>query len=589
MNRKLLEPEQLKHALNLQKNCPMPLGQILIGEGFVRHRQLGEALAIQNKMPFADLIDNPPANDLMKPEHRHMYTRHGVVPWQRDGDNTIIAVTRINDDIKNWIHRHYGSRVKLRITSPLDILKSVTRRFQNEDSEDACFALARRHPHRSALRNTGTGIKPLLALFGMLSFGIYAPAATIASISTALLLFYLATLMFKTVAFAIGTTKSPYPATRPPVPDAMLPTYTIMVPLYQEQAALTGLLNSLRSLDYPKSKLDIKLLVEADDTPTINSLKALKPESYFDIIEVPPSEPRTKPKALNYGLKFARGSLVTIYDAEDQPDPMQLRKSASYFLSPHGETVCLQARLNYYNRERNMLTRLFSIEYAAWFDHMLRGLEKMKMPIPLGGTSNHIEISALEKLCAWDPFNVTEDADLGMRIYSHGGSCGLLDSTTMEEAPSTISVWLRQRTRWIKGYMQTYVVCMRSPLKRLKRCGWRDFIGLQLFIGGPVAVFILSPFLWLAAAMWSMGTLPLPDEDWMQLMVQLGTANLIFGIVLHLLQALFVVKRNRWRGMLGSVLCFPLYWVMHTIAGYRAAWQIVARPYYWEKTPHFYT
>jgi cellulose synthase/poly-beta-1,6-N-acetylglucosamine synthase-like glycosyltransferase len=282
----------------------------------------------------------------------------------------------------------------------------------------------------------------------------------------------------------------------------MLPIYTVLVPLYQEQAALPGLLNSLRNIDYPKSKLDIKLLVEADDDKTVKALKALKPESYFDIIEIPPSQPRTKPKALNYGIRFAHGSLVAVYDAEDQPDPLQLRKSASYFGTPHGKTVCLQARLNYYNRDKNMLTRLFSLEYAAWFDHMLRGLEYLKMPIPLGGTSNHIELSTLEKLGLWDPFNVTEDADLGMRIYSHGGSCGLLDSTTMEEAPSTISVWLCQRTRWIKGYMQTYIVCMRSPLKRIRRCGWKDFIGIQLFIGGPVAVFVLSPFLWLGAGLW---------------------------------------------------------------------------------------
>ena len=258
------------------------------------------------------------------------------------------------------------------------------------------------------------------------------------------------------------------------------------------------LAQALRKLDYPLGKLDIKLVLEADDHETIAVARTLGLEGVFEVIRVPPSQPQTKPKACNFALGFARGEYLVIYDAEDRPEPDQLRKVVATFARSPANTACLQCRLNYYNASENWLTRMFTLDYSLWFDQVLPGLERLGIPIPLGGTSNHFKIDVLRELHAWDPFNVTEDADLGIRLTQKGYRVGVVDSTTFEEASREAGNWIRQRSRWIKGYMQTFLVHTRRPLHLIRTTGLLGFLGFVFFIGGTVLSGLLNPIFWAA-------------------------------------------------------------------------------------------
>lgn len=298
--------------------------------------------------------------------------------------------------------------------------------------------------------------------------------------------------------------------------DEDLPVYTILVPLYKEIAVADKIAKHIEQLDYPKSKLDVKILLEPDDPDTLKALKHAFLPSYCEAIICPESLPKTKPKACNHGLARARGEFLVIYDAEDRPESDQLKKAVVAFrkaderwkrrawmrkLNPFGNvnrhrTVCLQAKLNYYNPTQNILTRWFTIEYATWFHLYLPGLNALRAPIPLGGTSNHFRTSVLKEIGGWDPFNVTEDCDLGIRIHKLDHRTDVFDSTTWEEANSEVGNWLRQRSRWVKGYLQTHFTHMRHPFRtlvRLRPLGMFHFLNA---VGGLALMLILNPIFW---------------------------------------------------------------------------------------------
>jgi cellulose synthase/poly-beta-1,6-N-acetylglucosamine synthase-like glycosyltransferase len=242
------------------------------------------------------------------------------------------------------------------------------------------------------------------------------------------------------------------------LPDWQLPVYSVLVPLFREARVLPGLIAALRALDYPPAKLDIMLVVEEIDIEMQATLLSLELPPTFRTVVVPKHEPQTKPKALNYALQFARGDFVVVYDAEDRPEPDQLRLALDLFRRAPPKLGCLQAQLNIYNATQSWLTRQFTIEYSVLFDAILPALERLRLPVPLGGTSNHFPRARLIEVGAWDPFNVTEDADLGIRLSRLGFRTRALNSTTWEEAPPGFGTWLKQRTRWLKGWMQSFTL-----------------------------------------------------------------------------------------------------------------------------------
>ena len=374
-------------------------------------------------------------------------------------------------------------------------------------------------------------------------------------------------------------------AAQPP-PDDAWPLYTVLLPVYREAGMLPGLVQAMAALDYPRDRLEVILLVETDDDATRAAAMRLDAPGWR-VLLVPPGEPRTKPRACNVGLAEARGTFLVVFDAEDRPEPGQLKLAVQAFRRLPDSVACLQARLNFYNSSDNLLTRCFALEYMAWFDLYLPGLHSLRGVIPLGGTSNHFRTATLRSLHGWDPWNVTEDCELGVRLARAGQETRILDSTTWEEAVSQFQPWLRQRSRWVKGYWQTHLVHTRAPLDAILHLGlWRTM--LMLFtVGGQVAVLLANPVCWIMLACWLWHPWPLHDPTrpltraLLVGSVGLGLSNVLF-IVMHALAAL----RRRRVDLLPVALLMPFYWVMISLGAWRGVLQSFFAPFRWEKTPH---
>lgn len=370
--------------------------------------------------------------------------------------------------------------------------------------------------------------------------------------------------------------------------EQKLPMYSILCPLYREAHVLEQFLKAVDTLDWPKNKLDVQLLLEEDDTATIEAARHLKLPSHVRVTVVPDSQPKTKPKACNFGLSHIKGEYVVIYDAEDMPDPQQLKKAYLAFTRLPASYVCLQAKLNYYNPHQNWLTRFFTAEYSLWFDVILNGLQSISTAIPLGGTSNHFRARHLLELKAWDPFNVTEDCDLGVRLFKYGYKTAIINSTTLEEANSNLLNWFRQRSRWIKGYIQTYFVHMRNPIRLTRELGVHALF-FQLTVGGKIAFMLINPFLWTATIAYF--TLyryvgPAIESIYPTWVFYMAASSLAFGNFLFLYYYMIGTAMRKHWGVIKYVFFVPIYWLMVSIAAGMALFQFISNPHYWEKTHH---
>ncbi|MDX2073400.1 MAG: glycosyltransferase [Alphaproteobacteria bacterium] len=583
----IIDTAQCDKAIARAQHTKTRLGDVLVAEGMLGFRTLYETIAIQHGLPFTDLLKTPPDKALLDARHIDDYLEMRCIPFQKKGVCLILATAEYSDATREWAAKYYGEDVEFVITSPLDIRKTIQAVFAGELRHESTMKLFENAPESSALSRTGAGRKIIaMAAFGLLGAALATSFWTsIIAILAACHLLYAATMLFKLVVYAAGLNRvTSYEATAPAIRDADLPVYTVLIPMYKETESMPHLLSAMHKMDYPASKLDIKLVLEEDDDDTLDAAYALKPRYQFDIIRVPPGLPRTKPKACNYALRFARGEFVTIYDADDRPDPQQLRKAVAAFRSLPDDVICLQARLNYYNVNDNLLTRLFSLEYAMLFHVLLYGMSRLSMPILLGGTSNHIYFARLKQLGEWDPFNVTEDADLGTRLAMRGFKTAMLDSITMEEAPNTLPAWLRQRSRWIKGYMQTWLVHMRRPASLYRGLQLHGFLGFQFFVALSSFSYLTAPVTWIGSALW------LPDMAPMlpQWLYALGIANLGIYLTLHVATALHIASlyRKQHAKMMLAALTYPFYLVLHSVASYPALWQLVTNPYAWNKTSH---
>jgi len=505
-----------------------------------------------------------------------LYLAHRYLPWRRERGRLVIATADTSAANLAWLSRFAGAHIAPIAIGDLD--RAIARRFRDRLSRDAVFSLWSRMPALSA-RQTFTRPQAvtliavcLTALAAICLWPLVAAQILVGAMSAG----FAVSATFRAVLALSGRRNKPVPAPRCQEHD--LPVYTILVPLYHEAAILPDLVRALSTLEYPRERLDIKLIVEEDDKETCDAAK----EAPYEVLRVPFSVPRTKPKACNYALRFARGEFLVIYDAEDRPEPDQLRKAVDSFRLAPRETVCLQARLAIYNAQESLLARMFALDYAVWFKALLPGLDRLRLPMPLGGTSNHFRTEALREAGGWDPFNVTEDADLGIRLARRGMRVTMLDSTTFEEAPARLGAWLKQRSRWLKGYMQTWLVHARDPLGLTRRVGLRGAAMLQLFLGGAIWSAFVNPILWLIFALsFAYGRHGPQILDALAWIAGLGllTANLMLaGLVI-------ADAKRKWRA-LPYALCFTFYWALIAIAGYRALWQLVFTPFYWEKTPH---
>jgi cellulose synthase/poly-beta-1,6-N-acetylglucosamine synthase-like glycosyltransferase len=370
------------------------------------------------------------------------------------------------------------------------------------------------------------------------------------------------------------------------IPDDELPRYTILVPAYNEPEVVDDLIGAMARLEYPKDKLQILLLLEADDDVTIAAARRCKESDVITILLVPPAEPRTKPKACNYGLRFATGDIVTIYDAEDLPEPLQLRRVVGAFSQLGDDVACVQAKLVYHNGRQNLLTAWFTAEYGLWFGYLLPGMMRTGTPIPLGGTSNHLKRAVLDRIGAWDPFNVTEDADLGLRIAASGLHTAVLDSSTLEEANSDPINWVRQRSRWYKGYLQTWLVHIRRPVALYRTIGFRSFVRFNLVLAGTPIVAVLNLWFWLITILWFLGQPAAIGALFPWYIYFPALAALVLGNAATLFMNVIALREDDRPDLLLPALSVPLFWLMMSVAAAKGTYQLVRNPSYWEKTFH---
>jgi cellulose synthase/poly-beta-1,6-N-acetylglucosamine synthase-like glycosyltransferase len=429
-----------------------------------------------------------------------------------------------------------------------------------------------------------------LALAAFLMLAASALIALWSTIYQSLLAVIPFALMFVGLTFLrlLAVRPDPPEAPHPRTEDADLPLYTVLIPLYRESRCLPGLIAALGELDYPRHKLDLKLLVETGDAETRAALRHIHLPNHFEVVVLPDGQPRTKPRALNIGLALARGAFVAVFDAEDRPDREQLRDALHAFAVGGAQIGCVQARLAIDNINDGWLTRMFALEYAGLFDALLPGLARTGLLLPLGGTSNHFRITALDQLRGWDAWNVTEDADLGVRLARAGFLTRMIASSTYEEAPNQVHAWLKQRTRWLKGYVMTWIVHTRRPRLLLRELGWKNFLVFHAFIGCvPLSalmlpIFLTGVFVHTASGLWL--TL---ESGWQAAATEfLDVVNLILGFGTAIALGAIGADRRGLGHLVRWLPSVPVYWLLSSVAMWRATFQLLMAPYLWEKTEH---
>ena len=476
--------------------------------------------------------------------------------------------------------------MRFRLTTGERIERFILERTGDALIKRACNRLKQTNPLLSAAtRHAPARWRAHAALTVLAIAAVLAPSATVLALELALALLFMAWLGFRLVSSFVPR---PAPVPSLSMPDAQLPVYTVIAALYREAESVPGLIRALENLDYPREKLDLVLAVEADDAVTLAAIEKSRPIFPVTVLPVPVAEPRTKPKALDFALPFARGSFTVIYDAEDRPEPGQLRRAFQAFMNNGDELACVQARLCIDNTADSWITRLFTAEYAGQFDVYLDGLTRFGLPLPLGGSSNHFRTDVLRRIGAWDPYNVTEDADLGMRLARQGYRAAMIDSTTYEEAPAHFDPWLRQRTRWLKGWMQTWLVHMRQPRRLLQDLGLGGFVAFQLVVGGNVLAALVHPLFLVGLTLMATGHSPfakLDDAAVAALTTLYGTTALA-GYATSALIGWLGLRRRGLLKTSWALLLTPINWLMLSLAAWRALYQLVITPYRWEKTQH---
>ena len=583
--------DDLIHALDMQRHIDAPLGEILISEGLLDRDDLLQALARQHGADFADLEAEPPAMGLKDHIPLVLALRHAAVPWKRVAGSLLVATSRPDrfDALRAAMGPQAGTLLPV-VADHRQIQTHLNRTHGRALARQA----ARRVPEAESCRiwDIETGYRRNVAIaIGLvcLMFLILTPLWFL----TGVMLFAVATLAMTTALKAsafIAQITRPVPqqtaALPAPAPPFRLPKVSILVPLLQEKEIAGALIQRLSRLTYPKSQLNVILVLEAGDQITRDTLAETRLPDWMSVVEVPEADKlTTKPRALNYALDFCDGSIIGVWDAEDAPEPDQIERIVSRFHEVPKNVVCLQGILDYYNPRANWLSRCFTIEYASWWRVILPGAARLGLVLPLGGTTLFMKRDVLEKLGGWDAHNVTEDADLGLRLARHGYRTELVTTVTHEEANCRLWPWVRQRSRWLKGFLITWCVHMRQPGRLLRELGLWRFLGIQTMFFATFCQFALTPILW---SFW-LASFALPHP----VSLTLGTPVLwtmaglfIFSETLNLALSMTAVSGKEHRFLMGWVFTMPVYFFLGSLAAAKALYEFVLTPFYWDKTEH---
>jgi cellulose synthase/poly-beta-1,6-N-acetylglucosamine synthase-like glycosyltransferase len=579
----LIRPEDLVQSLSLKARRSGRLIDALLARGTAPEADLLDAAARhfgvatvdpRSPLPAPWLIDSIGAQDCL---------RLGLVPWRQAGAATIVATSRPED----------FARLRPRLEQALGpVLMALAPASQIEEAVHARRGarLARMAENRVAepesCRSWGRpeGLTWLIfAGFVVATLLWTAPLLFGRGVVVIAMVSLVASMLLK-LAAAFAALRQP--AAEPPAPTmARLPAVSVIVALYRESDIAPRLVRRLSRLDYPRELLDVVLAVETEDSMTRQALAATALPPWMRVIVVPAGRVKTKPRALNLALDHCRGSIIGIYDAEDAPEPDQIRKVVNRFHRRGPEVACVQGVLDYYNPRTNWLSRCFTIEYATWFRLILPGVARLGLAVPLGGTTLFFRRSVIEELGGWDAHNVTEDADLGIRLARHGYRTELLDTVTGEEANCRVIPWIKQRSRWIKGYMMTWAVHMRQPRLLARQLGAWRFLGFQIMFLGTILQFLLAPL------MWSFWSIPLGLGHPLSSVLSQGdvlaiSMAFILSEVVNLTLGIIALKRSRHRLSPLWVATLHFYFPLAALAAYKGLWEMLTRPFYWDKTSH---
>lgn len=570
-----ISAQHLMDALAAQARHGRHLTDSLLAMRAMSEQALYAALAQHWAVGLVDFAKQLPDPALIALCDPVICLKQAWVPWRKLGQTTVIVCAHPEDFIP--------LRPSLEaIFGPVVMAVAPYSSIQTAVMARAGAGLARRAETRVAPADSCRSYKtaPLVKfVLGMccvtMLFAYLAPSATLLTLLAVTLVLAYAQTALKVLA--VLPRHAPKPVTAP-IENQELPMISVMVALYKESRIVARLIRRLQNLDYPPEKLEVIFVIEDNDMATAKALSGLELPLWLRVLPVPTGTIRTKPRALNYGLDHCSGSIIGIYDAEDAPAQDQLRVVANRFASSDDRLACLQGRLDYYNPTSNWLARCFTIEYAAWWRVFLPGIERLGLALPLGGTTLFFRRKALVDLGAWDAHNVTEDADLGIRIARRGYRTELLDTVTHEEANCRTLPWIKQRSRWIKGFMMTWATHMRDPALLYRELGLRRFIGFQVMFAGSFFHALFAPILW---TLWllPLGLLP-TAAIW-----SLASFGILAEVFLFCCNLAGLRKTGHKINPLW-LFTMMFYYLLASLAAYKALWEMLLRPFYWDKTSH---
>lgn len=588
----LIDQADLVHALEAQRDLDAPLGEILVAQGLVSRSEVTKALALQHQIQQVDLDADPPKPVLARHLSAEASLHHKIVPWRRMGQTLFVATSR-PDTLHTLAHEAFGNSdldIVPVLAEPAQINRQITALYGTELTKRAAERVP---PHESCRTWRVAGPRRRIWAAGAIFVASMLFALLPAVTFTAFVLWALfCSTMIMTLRLSAFLARclwgnTPLPSDpAPPSAPTRWPKVSVLVPLLHEEEIASALIARLSQLSYPKALLQVVLVLEEGDQMTRDTIARTELPFWFDVIEVPQAgKLRTKPRALNYALEFCSGSIIGVWDAEDAPEADQINRVVQHFDMAHKNVACVQGVLDFYNARTNWISRCFTLEYATWWRVILPGVAHLGLIIPLGGTTLFFRRAALEKLRGWDAHNVTEDADLGVRLARHGYKTDLLPTVTYEEANFRAWPWIKQRSRWLKGFLITWVVHSRAPFQLIRDVGLIRFMGVQVLFLATFCQFIFAPLLWSFC-------LPLfgaahPVQTTLGADVFYGLFGyFLFAEILNISVAMTAVSGPQHRHLIPWAITLPFYFILGSFAAYKALYEFVVTPFYWDKTEH---